>query len=587
MDVIYDLETYPNLFLCGVKIVDGGIFQFEISERRDDFASLTNFVSYCELMIGFNNLHFDYPVLHNLLWLGKYNPHGPELWWPKVRQIFTDDDKFAHRVPGRNWICPQMDLFLIHHFDNKSRSTSLKKLQFAMRSDKVEDLPIAPGTMLTLDQMDEIASYNQHDLTETEKFFHRSASEIEFRAELGPEYMNYNDTKIGKQFMVRALEREQPGICYTRDRAPRQTWRPGGVKLANVIFPYVRFQRSGFASILETLRATTIINTRQEHQIETTVDGLTYSFGTGGMHASVKNAVVTSDNDHVILDVDVAGYYPALAIANGLYPEHLGPLFCEKMAQIRDERNRVGKRSHRGKALKFAGNGVYGDSNNVHSPFYDPQYTMTTTVNGQLLMAMLIEAVSPHAKIVQANTDGATLLVLRDDLDVINHICERWQAYTLLTLEIAEYSRMWIRDVNSYIAERADGTLKRKGAYEYELEWHKNHSALVVPRAAEAAMVRGVPLEQFIQQHDDPFDFMLLAKGPKLEPTGTKHLRYYVSTSGAEIIKIMPPLKGKAFERRIAINKGRLATPCNVMPKELTNIDYDFYIRNARKLVIS
>jgi len=314
---------------------------------------------------------------------------------------------------------------------------------------------------------------------------------------------------------------------------------------------------------------------------------LTYSFGTGGMHASVKNAVVTSDNDHVILDVDVAGYYPALAIANGLYPEHLGPLFCEKMAQIRDERNRVGKRSHRGKALKFAGNGVYGDSNNVHSPFYDPQYTMTTTVNGQLLMAMLIEAVSPHAKIVQANTDGATLLVLRDDLDVINHICERWQAYTLLTLEIAEYSRMWIRDVNSYIAERADGTLKRKGAYEYELEWHKNHSALVVPRAAEAAMVRGVPLEQFIQQHDDPFDFMLLAKGPKLEPTGTKHLRYYVSTSGAEIIKIMPPLKGKAFERRIAINKGRLATPCNVMPKELTNIDYDFYIRNARKLVIS
>ena len=33
--------------------------------------------------------------------------------------------------------------------------------------------------------------------------------------------------------------------------------------------------------------------------------------------------------------------------------------------------------------------------------------------------------------------------------------------------------------------------VKRKGAFEYDLEWHQNHSALVVPRVAEQVMLNG------------------------------------------------------------------------------------------------
>jgi len=41
--------------------------------------------------------------------------------------------------------------------------------------------------------------------------------------------------------------------------------------------------------------------------------------------------------------------------------------------------------------LKLALNGTFGDSNNIYSVFYDPQFTMAITVNGQLMLCMLAE----------------------------------------------------------------------------------------------------------------------------------------------------------------------------------------------------
>ena len=71
-----------------------------------------------------------------------------------------------------------------------------------------------------------------------------------------------------------------------------------------------------------------------------------------------------------------------------------------------------------------------------------------------------------------------------------------------LQLEFADYSKMLIRDVNSYIAVYTNGKIKRKGAYQYEdLGWHQNHSALVIPKAAEAAMLHGKDIAEFVLEH--------------------------------------------------------------------------------------
>jgi hypothetical protein len=77
--------------------------------------------------------------------------------------------------------------------------------------------------------------------------------------------------------------------------------------------------------------------------------------------------------------------------------------------------------------LKLAANGSYGKSNEESSFLYDPLYTMRTTINGQLLLTMLIEdiLINTSAKLLQGNTDGATVYIKRSELDLCLELCKK------------------------------------------------------------------------------------------------------------------------------------------------------------------
>ncbi|MGL5728359.1 MAG: hypothetical protein ACRCYD_10980, partial [Plesiomonas sp.] len=346
--------------------------------------------------------------------------------------------------------------------------------------------------------------------------------------------------------------------CFIRGaggRAPKQTIRHS-IKLGDVVFPYVRFERPEFQRVLDFFRNTTITQTKGTFaDLSATIDGFQFDFGTGGIHGSVESQIVSSDEEFVVLDYDVASYYPNLAIANNLYPDHLSESFCEIYKRVYEERKSYPKGTAENAMLKLALNGVYGDSNNVYSPFYDPAYTMAITINGQLLLCMLAEQFlkTPGLTMVQSNTDGVTVRVPRRYHEHVRAVCKWWEQLTGLELEEAIYSRMIIRDVNSYIAEYESGKLKRKGAYEYNTQWHQDPSALVVPMAAEAALVRGEDIAHFIKSHTDPFDFMLRAKVPRASKLVMRwpewdaeqelqHItRYFVSRNGGSLVKVSPP----------------------------------------------
>jgi len=247
------------------------------------------------------------------------------------------------------------------------------------------------------------------------------------------------------------------------------------------------------------------------------------------------------------------------------------------------ERLRVGKKTLVGNAYKLGLNGGYGKSNDKFSPFLDPQYTMQITINGQLLLCMLAEQLVkvPGLRMIQLNTDGLSYLCPKQYVDHCMKVSEWWEQLTSLELEHVKYSKMAIRDVNNYLAVTTDGKVKRIGAYAYEraaedpktreLPWHKNFSAIVVAKAAEANMVYGRDIRQFITEHIgvDPWDFLLRAKAPRSarviastsnEKRHTEYVddldeielyphesivpnitRYYAATDGVYLTKIMKP----------------------------------------------
>ena len=637
-DFAYDFETYKNCFsTVFIDVHTDNQVVFEMSDFKNDWGDFVAFIEKCSKnfirFVGFNNYYFDYPVLHHLLhrFKGK-NPTGSqvalEAYWKGQKLIkCTKEEKFAQVIWDNNQVVPQLDLYRIHHFDNVARSTSLKVLEYNMRSDQIEDLPYSPHEPLNQEQIKRLIRYNIHDVKQTVKFYHHTTPMIKFREELtekyGKNFINHNDTKIGKDYFI--MELENAGVkCYYFDdgeRKPVQTKRDK-IIINDIIFPYVEFDRPEFNAVLDWLRRQRITETKgvfteiddfgsleayanlkktkgKFKNLNCIVDGFQFDFGTGGIHGSIKPEIVSECDNFAILDFDVTSLYPSIAIVNNVYPKHLTTTFCSVYSQLKDDRVSYPKGTPENAMLKLALNGVYGDSNNKYSPFYDPQYTMTITINGQLMLCMLAEKLMgiDQLRLLQINTDGLTVKVPRSKIDEVESINREWERITKLDLERADYSRMFIRDVNNYVAEYTDGKLKRKGKYEYELEWHQNHSSLVVQKAVEANLIHGQDIRDFIDNHDNVFDFMLRVKVPRGSRLmfGDQQIqnttRYYISDSGKNFTKIMPPLKRKPEqgERHFRINAGWKGVPVNDMRiidhrDILIDIDTNWYVEEAEKL---
>ena len=629
-DWIYDLETYPNVFTATFEHVEAPLRTvFEISEYRNDTQQLMVFLEWLRSkfarLVGFNNVNFDYVILHQLMRAGRGD--APTLY-AKAQAIIDSmnkQDRWSHLVKPSDRLIPQLDLYLINHFDNAARATSLKALEFNMRSHTIEDLPFPVGTVLTREQVEVLKRYNVHDVAETKKFYHLCKEQIAFREELSEKYhrdfMNHNDTKIGKDFFV--MELEKAGVsCYdyspSKGRTPRQTPRPV-IHLRDAILPWIRFEQPEFNRVLNWLKEQSITETKGVFKdITATINGFEFVFGTGGIHGSVEKEIVESDEDHLIIDLDVQSYYPNLAIKNGLYPEHLGPKFVSIYSDLFEQRKRYPKKSAESAMLKLALNGVYGDSNSPFSVFYDPLFTMRITLNGQLLLCLLAERLmrDPNVRILQVNTDGITIRASKTDatLNRIEDVTDEWQTQTQLTLESVTYERMCIADVNSYLAVREDGGVKRKGRYEHTIGWHQDASALVVPKVAEKVLVEGANIRQTIVNWPDVMDFMMRVKVPRsgfLQWGGEVHedlrlppstdllqntTRYIVTTDGKPFTKWLQPMggfnkKGEPRDqwRHSNIESGWKVTPCNRITPELIQslrINYEYYIAECEKLVL-
>ena len=187
---VYDIETYQNCFsLCAVYANGKGMKVFEISDRKNESEEMLEFLRNVKRnnhkMVGFNNINFDYPVIHFILEKAREAFKKNEKVKITAKQIYNkamecikSDSRFGARVKDSDIIIPQIDLYLIHHFDNKARATSLKMLEFNMRSDNIEDLPFELGINLNDQEKDVLIKYNKHDVLETLKFYNYSKENL-------------------------------------------------------------------------------------------------------------------------------------------------------------------------------------------------------------------------------------------------------------------------------------------------------------------------------------------------------------------------------------------------------------------------
>lgn len=605
---IYDIETGPNYFLlCAVDLNDNWHI-FESSARKNDFPELISFLKHPGIeLVGFNNIRFDAQITESLLrgeleFAFMSGLEIAESMYALAQEVINLPEGEYPRYAERDFSQPQVDLFKIHHFDNKARRTSLKSLQVNMKWHNVQDMPYHHTQTLTDSQIEETIGYCRNDVLSTREFYLASSSELEMRTALTQQYRipftNQPDSSIGEKLFLELISKKS-GIKKGVLKEMR-TWR-SAIPVKDLILPTIQYQTEELQTLLDWYRNQIVYETRDSLTTSAIIGNVDAEYGTGGVHACAPPGIYEADDVTIIHDIDVTSFYPNIAIANKFRPEHLGDSFNKVYEEIFQQRAKIPKKDPRNKAFKLMLNSVFGKSNSMYSFLYDPAFTLKITVNGQLLISQLAESLTllpVDVEIIQINTDGLTVRYPKIGAPYIAKQMKDWETQTGLSLESAYYKKFVVRDVNSYMAIYEDGTFKTKGVFVDKPEWHQNPSFRVLALAAQQYFLNGTLPEDFIAKHDHMWDFLgrqrftTHGKGMITELDGDqvksvdtgRTVRYYMSTTGSALSKFIL-LKGET-PRFSILHDGHPVTVVNKYNGELLhNIERNWYVLEAWKII--
>jgi DNA polymerase elongation subunit (family B) len=625
--ICYDIETMQECFIVVCMKPNKTPKSFVVSNWQNQ---LDAFVKYTEenkdeYWVGYNNLRFDAQVVEWILRNYEQWHHlsGLEICAKiaqKAQDVIHDANYDVFPEYREDQLSfKQIDLFKIHHYDNKNRRVSLKRLEFEMDLENIEEMPIHyTKTNMTKDEVFLSLQYCFNDVDATYEFYkitigdtdhplYKGNNQIQLRKDIEEEFnipcLNYSDSKIGDE-IIKKYYCQEKGIDIRE--LPRKGYFRKTIIVKNCIANYVQFETKQLQEFLKNIKKLTL-GLQDDFKEHIHFYDNVYSFMKGGLHTENKPEVFEENEEYEIIDWDVASYYPAIIINNGRYPAHLGKEFLkgyEQMFEKRLELKSQAKEDRKIKgivgALKLAVNSVYGKSSDMQSWIYDRQLTMFTTITGELSLMMLIEKYElNNIKIISANTDGVTVKVRKDLIPKMYEINEWWSDLTQYTLERTDYKKIIFSTVNDYIAIMPNGDVKKKGDFLTDFELYKNKSARIVPIALEQYYINNIDVKETIMKHKNLYDFCIRKiaskdfhyEGVDNSNKITKYnklIRYYVSVDGEKIYKVKNQDSQSKAAKRSQVEAGEWKCyVCNHLPynSSVDNVNYKYYIDRAERMI--
>lgn len=323
----YDIETMLEFFLVGVYIPEKDTYvEFRVNRWVNE---LDKFIRFTEkysdyYWVGYNNLRFDSQVVE---WVMRYYENWSELEALEVCRKISE--KAGDVIQDANYeVLPeysekslalkQIDIFKVNHYDNKNRMVSLKRLQFEMDLENIEEMPIHHlKENLTEEDIRLTSEYCKNDVMSTYEFYkvtigdtshplYKGNNQIELRqdieAEFGIPCLNYSDSKIGDE-MIKKFYCEEKRITH-KDLPKKGQFRKE-INLKYCVANYVTFQTKPLQNFLASIKKT-VIGANDEFKEELHFYGNVYSFMKGGLHTENKPKVFEADDEHLIIDWDVS-----------------------------------------------------------------------------------------------------------------------------------------------------------------------------------------------------------------------------------------------------------------------------------------
>lgn len=623
--IVYDIEVLPNFFVgVFLDLETNRYVTCEISERKNDIVLLKKIFKHYTV-IGYNNHHYDDIVCNFILTENNITNQGIyTISKAIIKNNYDIYKKYKYNKPFDS-------IDLMKMLASSALRVSLKHLQVITKWEKVEEFEVDWDSPLDIKLFDKCIDYCINDVKSTAHVCKLKNKDFVNREKINlltnVDTRSMDGVNIGISLLMEKYK-EVTGETEFNKRFVYSNRLPGKIPdyldvtyLGNLtikecILPNVKFHTPEFQKVLESYKNMTFERFYSLPEKSRYVyrlihpSGLVCNYGLGGTHADRGiSEIIIPPKGYLFTSVDVNSFYPSLISSYKLNPLHLKLDWNKIYSNKRDERIKAKFTGDdfTAELNKLSLNGAFGQLNSIYSPIYYPKGFYTITINGQLFLSMLMERFIMAGFIpVSMNTDSVEVLYPKEKQEEFDKIKKQWEIETKMTLDQEYYSKMIRRDINSYLAIKCDRegnnikygdelVVKRKGFFEEELNLLKGYKYPIVKKALFQYFIYNVPIEDYIKNHNDIYDFCISEKMGKSKKSGQmfkafhngielqKTNRFYAA-KGKEAGYLYKSPDGKTMEHLLKDSGVIIFNNFVDKPMEEYRINYDYYYKEARTI---
>ena len=474
--------------------------------------------------------------------------------------------------------------------------------------------------------LNEMADYNDNDVYIVAELIRMNQEEVLLRYRISEEYKvdvySASRSTIADKVIVK-LYSKFTGL-HPKAFIDTKTIRRK-ILVSEILSDKIAFSTPELNDILSDIRSLTLKGEKGEFDREFTFMGTSYTIATGGLHSNEIPAVYVENSDSIIVDRDVASYYPNMIRSLKVCQKHLIPKAWFHIADtIVDERlehkhlakdksldvMERDKHATAAACLKIVANaGIFGKMGSEKSFLCDKKAMYQVTINGQLFLLMLIEKLElAGIHVISANTDGIVTIVPRKLEQTADDICHWWEKHLGLELEFTYYTKYVTEGVNSYLTVKRGGSSKFKGRMNPKMfleDLSKGYNSPIVAKCVTEYFINGTPVMETLRNaksildfcrtqninHKYRLEFTHVVDGKIRTDVVQRNTRFYISSTGGTLMKVENMGWNEHNEEQVkksSLCAGQRVSICNTVDdtdiSEL-NVNYLYYYNEAMAII--
>lgn len=366
------------------------------------------------------------------------------------------------------------------------------------------------------------------------------------------------------------------------------------IKIKDIVNRRIYFDKFGLNSLFEDIKENTLAD-KYEYSIK--IKDTAYRFKSGGLHSIDTPQIFESDVENVYINIDASSFYATLLTELNITPANLNSeIFQDVIKKLLNSRIKNINNEEKSKLYKDVLTSIIGKFISTNSWLYDPKSYYKITINGQLIMLMLISLLEENGlKVIYCNTDELVIKTPRNRVSFFIDLIDAFRKNnTNISFKTEFCEKFIVKESTNTLRLFSNGKVKRTGTFDYSLWITKKLNAPIIPKALEQILLYGVDIDDFFENNKKIYDYcysLNINKGQILKASGIADGKVFVSTFNNDFVRYYISnndgytlsLDDSGKETVISKYKTKIAN--NIYSSFVDDIDINYYKKEVNNIL--